>query len=50
MTLAEAWERDFHGGQTKDKLDSAFYEELKILDELREERNILVDIYDNMEA
>lgn len=49
MTLAEAWERDFHGGQTKDKLDSAYFEELKALDELRKERNILVDIYSNME-
>lgn len=50
ITLAEAWERDFHGGQTQDKLDKAFYEELKVLDELRKERNILVDIYNNMEA
>jgi len=49
MTLAEAWERDFHGGQTKDKLDKAYFEEVKVLDKLRKERNILVDIYSNME-
>jgi hypothetical protein len=50
ITLAESWERDFHGGQTKDKLDKAFYEEIQILDELRKERSFLVDIYNNMEA
>jgi hypothetical protein len=50
MTLAEAWERDFHGGQTIDKLDKAFFEELGVLDELREKRSMLIDIYNNMEA
>jgi len=50
MTLAESWERDFHGGKTEDKLNAAYYEEVKILDELRRERNILVNIYNRMEA
>jgi hypothetical protein len=49
ITLAESWERDFHGGDTKEKLDKDFHEEVQVLHELQTERSMLTDIYGHME-
>jgi hypothetical protein len=49
ITLAEAWEKDFQGGQTIEKLGKEYEDEVEVLEELRKERNMLTDIYRNME-
>lgn len=49
ITLAEAWERDFHGGDTKEKLDKDFHEEVKVLAKLRKDRSMYTDIFGHME-